>query len=147
MTNKELRKLSRVALLEMLVEMGKKNEALQAENELLRQRQEDREIRIQNAGSIAKAALELNKVFEDAQAAADQYLLNIQQLQEREKQQLDEIEQQVNELVKEKVEETAKALEEAKRKAEHIIKEAQEQAKIITENAKKEAEKNKISTP
>lgn len=147
MTNKELRKLSRVDLLEMLVEMGKKNEALQVENEILRQKQDDRKIRIQNAGSIAKAALDLNKIFEDAQAAADQYLFNIQQLQEKEKQQLNEIEQHVNEITKEKVEETGKALEEAKRKAEEIIKEAQEQAKRIIESAKKEAEQNKISNP
>lgn len=37
-----------------------------------------REIELEEAGNIAEAALRLNKIFEMAQKAADQYLYNVQ---------------------------------------------------------------------
>lgn len=42
-----------------------------------------REIIVAEAGSIAEAALKLNKVFESAQAAADQYLENVGRLADK----------------------------------------------------------------
>lgn len=77
MTDKELRRLNRRQLLELLVEQAKETEQLQTELAQLKARLEEREIRIQESGSIAEAALRLNGVFEAAQAAADQYLSNI----------------------------------------------------------------------
>ena len=77
MTEKELRRLSRMDLLEMLLEQSKEVERLQKELETVKKQLEDRRIMEQDAGSIAEAALRLNKVFEAAQQAADQYLENI----------------------------------------------------------------------
>ena len=77
MTEKELRRLSRMDLLEMLLEQSKEVEQLRAELETVKKQLEDRRIMEQEAGSIAEAALRLNKVFEAAQQAADQYLENI----------------------------------------------------------------------
>lgn len=77
MTEKELRRLSRMDLLEMLLEQSKEVEWLRAELETVKKQLEDRRIMEQEAGSIAEAALRLNKVFEAAQQAADQYLENI----------------------------------------------------------------------
>lgn len=77
MTDKELRKLSRAELLEMLLEQTKRIEALKAELELKNKELENRRIMIEKAGSIAEASLRLNEVFEAAQKAADQYLYNI----------------------------------------------------------------------
>lgn len=77
MTEKELRRLSRMDLLEMLLEQSKEVERLRAELETVKKQLEDRRIMEQEAGSIAEAALRLNKVFEAAQQAADQYLENI----------------------------------------------------------------------
>lgn len=77
MTDKELRKLSRAELLEMLLEQTKRIEALKAELELKNRELENRRIMIEKAGSIAEASLRLNEVFEAAQKAADQYLYNI----------------------------------------------------------------------
>lgn len=77
MTKKELRRLSRMDLLEMLLEQSKEVERLQAELETVKKQLNDRRIMEQEAGSIAEAALRLNKVFEAAQQAADQYLENI----------------------------------------------------------------------
>ena len=72
-----LKKLSRQELLEMLIESERHVEQLEKELEATRKQLEDRKIQIENAGSIAEAALKLNGIFEAAQAAADQYLENL----------------------------------------------------------------------
>lgn len=77
MDNRELKKLSRRDLLEMLIEQVKENDMLRAELEEKNKLLADREIHIKECGSIAQAALELNGVFEAAQAAAEQYLENV----------------------------------------------------------------------
>lgn len=77
MTDRELRKLNRRELLELLVEQERELERLQAVLQKAEERTQSREIKIDKAGSIAEAALMLNGVFEAAQAAADQYLDNI----------------------------------------------------------------------
>ena len=137
MTDKELRKLGRVALLEMLVDMGKKNEALEKENESLKKLQEDKRIQIQNAGSIANAALELNKVFESVQAAADQYLLNVKQLQENEEKQVME---QANTILEEAQSKAQSLVEQAEVQAEQILSSAKLKAKDIIEQSKEQIE-------
>lgn len=80
MTDKELKKLSRYELLEMLLEQSKEVERLKEELEKANALLEERQILIHNAGSIAEASLKLNGVFEAAQKAADQYLENIKQI-------------------------------------------------------------------
>lgn len=77
MTNRELRRLSRRELLELLIEQGKKVNDLQARLDEATEQLASRQIQLEQAGSIAEAALRLNHIFEDAQAAADQYLENI----------------------------------------------------------------------
>lgn len=80
MTNKELKRLNRAELLEMLLEQSKEVERLKIQNQQLISQLESRQIKIDNAGSIAEAALQLNEVFAAAQKAADQYLENVRQL-------------------------------------------------------------------
>ena len=74
MTDKELRKLSRAELIDILFELQTQNENLTAENRELAAQLESRQLQITEAGSIAEAALRLNGVFEAAQAAADRYV-------------------------------------------------------------------------
>ena len=81
MTNKELKRLSRAELLELLLEQVEENEALRAEIADLKGQLEDRVIKIENAGSIAEAALRLNGVFEAAEAAAKQYVDSLKELE------------------------------------------------------------------
>lgn len=83
MTDKELQKLKRVELLEILVEQGKEIEKLRAEKAVLEDKLRDRAICIDKAGTIAEASFQLNGVFEAAHAAAAQYLENIQNLSSR----------------------------------------------------------------
>lgn len=80
-----LKKLSRQDLLEMLIAEEKRVEKLEKELEEARAQLQERQIRIEESGSIAEAALKLNGIFEAAQAAADQYLENIKQQVETER--------------------------------------------------------------
>lgn len=77
MTEKEFRKLKRVDLIEIIAKYQQREEELTEENRKLRSELEEKQIRIRKAGSIAQASLALNKVFEDAQNAAEQYLQNV----------------------------------------------------------------------
>lgn len=72
--NKDLRKLNRAELLELLVEQGKEIEQLRTELEAAKQSLAEKEIMLNEAGNIAEAALKINDVFGAAQKAADQYL-------------------------------------------------------------------------
>lgn len=81
MTDKELKRLSRAELLELLLEQVEENERLHKEIEELKNQLEDRVIKLEQAGSIAEAALRLNGVFEAAEAAAKQYLDSVKELE------------------------------------------------------------------
>lgn len=75
--DKNLKKLNRRELLEIMLSMQSEIEELKKENERLSQLAENRKTDIESAGSIAEAALKISKVFEAAQEAADIYLDNI----------------------------------------------------------------------
>jgi len=80
MTDKELRKLSRSDLMQMILDLSRENHSLRERLESAEAILESREIQILEAGSIAEAALKLNGVFEAADAACKQYIENIQRL-------------------------------------------------------------------
>lgn len=79
MTIKELKRLSRGDLLEMLLDLSKENDRLRKRLEIVNKELEDKKLRIENSGSLAEAALQLNGIFEAAQAACDQYTQNVRQ--------------------------------------------------------------------
>lgn len=80
MTDKELKRIGRAELLELLLAQSEENEALQMRIEELEQELRNRDIIIANAGTIADAAFQLNGVFDAAGVAAVQYLENIKRL-------------------------------------------------------------------
>ena len=80
MTDKELRRLSRSELLEMLIAQTEENSQLKIRLEQAEAQLRDRRIEIDKAGSLAEAALSLNGVFQAAEAAAQHYLENIQRI-------------------------------------------------------------------
>lgn len=73
MTDKELRKLGRSDLLQMLLDQGRELRDLKEKYAAAEAALADRTIRMDQAGSIAEAALQLNGVFEAAQEACRQY--------------------------------------------------------------------------
>ena len=74
MTEKELKKLNRYQILELLIMQTERADALTRELEQMKQELDSRNVRIAELGSIAEASLQLNGVFDAAQKAADQYL-------------------------------------------------------------------------
>ena len=77
MTPKELRRLRRSDLMEMLLQLSKENLQLRQDLEDARQQLQEKHIKIEEAGSLAEAVLRLNGIFEAAQAACDQYEENV----------------------------------------------------------------------
>ena len=66
MTDKELKKLTRLQLLELLVEQGKELERQRARAERAEKKLRERNVLLGEAGSIAEAALRIQGVFEAA---------------------------------------------------------------------------------
>ena len=83
MDERELKRLKRVELLEMLYEQQKRIEQLEVENTTLKKAYNQKRIIMQQVGSIANASLALTNVFEEAQKAADIYLESIKSIYEK----------------------------------------------------------------
>lgn len=110
MTDRDLKKMNRKELLELLIALEKENNELKVR---LRQQAiqiQRRTIQVKKAGNLAEAALTLNGVFESADKAAAQYLENIKLYSEQQKKIYD-----------------------------RIVAEAEQKAKEILENAEKES--------
>lgn len=74
MTEKDLRKLNRYQLLELLVVQTERADKLQAKLDAAENQLAERQLQLSSLGSIAEASLQLNGVFQAAQQAADQYM-------------------------------------------------------------------------
>lgn len=79
--DKDLKRLKRVEILEIMLAQSKEIDRLRARNAELEQALENKQIILANAGSLAEASLKLTRIFEEAQKAADLYLTNIQNTQ------------------------------------------------------------------
>ena len=77
MNDKEIKKLGRADLLELLITQAEENEKLRIRLEEAEKQLSDRSIILDECGSIAEASLKLNGIFATAQNAADEYLENI----------------------------------------------------------------------
>ena len=92
LSSKELRKLKRTELLELMLMQSKEKDALKQEIEdknleirQLKKQLDTKKIDLQKAGTIAEASFKMNGVLESAEKAAQQYLENIQELHDKEK--------------------------------------------------------------
>lgn len=83
MADRDLRKMNRKELLELLIASEKENDRLKEQLQQQAVQLQSRTIQVKNAGSIAEAALALNGVFESADKAAAQYLENIKRCSEQ----------------------------------------------------------------
>ena len=83
--DKNLKKLNRVQLLQLMVQLSEDRDALFAENTELRKRAAERPpaATSMKVGSIAEAALQANGYFESAQNAADEYLREIKRMRDQ----------------------------------------------------------------
>ena len=74
MTEKDLKKLNRYQLLELLIVQTDRADKLQAKLDIVEKQLENQELQISSLGSIAEASLQLKGVFQAAQDAADMYI-------------------------------------------------------------------------
>jgi hypothetical protein len=85
MTEKELLKLKRSEMLEIMLAQSQEIDNLRKERDELKEKLADRRIRIEKAGSLAEASLQLTNIFVEAQKAADLYVENIKRSAARNK--------------------------------------------------------------
>ena len=82
MVNKELKRLSRRELVDIIYQMKKNEQQMQEEIAALQEALEDKRIRLSAAGSVAEAATSITEVFSAAQKTADLYLYEISCMKE-----------------------------------------------------------------
>lgn len=97
MTDRELRKASRSDLLKLLVEEKKENEALHAQLQQLQEQLEQRQLHMDQAGSLAEASLKLSGIFDAAESACQYYTENIRNLSGRQEEICRKMEQETRE--------------------------------------------------
>jgi|GEM_PF-1063632 len=166
-TTNDLKKLSRQSLVELLLELSKDNEALNAENQRLKLENENVNIAVKDAGNIAEASLKLQDIFAKAQEAADLYLANVtsgeldeeqlQALVKRDQNEMGETSARLKQLEEETRKKCDEMLQEAQSKLDEVllrekeIVEAEELCEIkcveMVEKAREEVAKIKNSNP
>lgn len=114
MTDKELRKLHREDLLQILITQQRQIDDLNAALEDSEAALNDKKIAIEESGSIAEAVLRINNVFTSAQMAADRYM--------------EEMRTRADGLVAD-----------AEKSAENIVKQARAEAERILKDARRQA--------
>lgn len=83
MTDRQLRKASRMDLLKLLLDQRKENEALRQQLLQAQEQLQQRQITIDQSGTLAEAALKLSGIFDAAETACQYYSENIRNLSGR----------------------------------------------------------------
>ena len=108
MISKELKKLKRRELVDVIYQLKKNEEQMQEKMAALEAELQDRRMHLSVAGSIAEAATDITGIFSVAQSTADLYLSEIVSMKEDTQR------------------ECAKMVEEAKKKVESIMADGKE---------------------
>lgn len=158
MTDKELKRLNRTELLQLLMNQVRETEQLQAKVRELTEQIQKHEITCQNAGTLAEAALALNGVFQAADEAAQKYVQEMADRAAKQEQELqakaEEAKEQANKLLADATdsaditrEKAEKYLADAKAKAEACVAQAKAEAEACVAKAKAESEEcwNKVN--
>ena len=122
MTDDEIKHLGKTDLLKIIRDQEAELEQSRAQIEDLNKALADKTTHLEKCGSIADASLELNGVFQSAQAAADQYLAEIKEKTDSASAEADKI------------------IGEAREKADAQIRQAIESAGNIESQGKEKAE-------
>ena len=123
MNSKELKRLNRRELVDIIYQLKKNEQEMQEVIEALEKEVQDKRIRISAAGSIADAAMSMTNVFSSAQKTADIYLDEISKLKE------------------DTEKECAKKIKEAEEKVKEIIADGEKKYANLKEYYKKDYKK------
>lgn len=133
MTNKELSKLRRSELLEILIAQGKEQERLQQQLQQSEEALRGRQVAIEEAGSIADAAVRLNDVMGAAQRAVDLYTENVKRVMDQQQQESDKALADARAYA-------AQMVSEAEKRVRSMLTAAEAKAAQIQQNALSEAD-------
>lgn len=144
MTDRELRKLSRVELLRLLLEESRENECLQEQLNQANQALVGKNIALTKAGSIAEAALALNSVSNAAVQAPQQHLDNIQRIRWAQQTLCQRMEDEARQKAEETLTETRRRCSrmeaEAQAKCEEMTASALQQSSVYWEDVRRQVE-------
>lgn len=124
MTEKELRSLGKIQLLELLHEQEKEITKLTRERDRYKKKLEERQALFSEIGSLAEASLAVTGVFKAAQSSADMYLDNIRNLEAGGRAEAERI-------VAEAQREADQLLGDARRKTEDMVSRAEQHCQMV----------------
>lgn len=138
MADKELKRMNRGELIEIIYQYRIQVDDLTAQVKKLTDELDERRLRMEKAGSIAEAAISVNKVFEAAQQAAEQYLYSIKSANEENEESADGLCEAADEIIENAKKEAEKIKQEAERKySELIAKGEKEYAQMLAQAERK----------
>ena len=123
MISKELKKLSRRELVDIIYQLKKNEQEKQEEIAALEESLQDKRIRVSVAGSIAEAAADITQIFSTAQKTADLYLYEIAAMRDDAKR------------------ECAALIEDARKNAQTIVSDSERRLAELNSHYKAEYEK------
>ncbi len=129
MKKTELQKMSRLELIEIIYALQQEEKLLEEEKKKLEDTIANWTIQIEEAGSIAEAAIKINGVFEAAQTAANQYLDHLRK-------ENSQAETQISHLVENTKQEQALLLSQAQEQADSIVQEANQYRSSVQRECK-----------
>ena len=150
MTDRELRRLHRSELLELLIAQGKENAALQEQLLRAEEAAQAREMKIREAGSMANAAVEINDLIGTAQRAVDMYTENTYRVcveqETKAKELLSEAQAYAEKVVGEADERVGWMMDALQTRALEIVRDARSAAEQLVRDAERQADQLLHST-
>lgn len=140
---KDLKNLSRGDLLELLLAQTERVEELEQERTELKKQVETKDILIEKSGTLAEAALAINRVFQAADQAAAQYLSNVMRLYDEQLEKNAELEREYARkrgILSGEIAEDAELAEQASGAAEAVDRETAKSAELTQQEATEECE-------
>lgn len=131
MNEKELRKLSRKDLLEILLSQTERIETLEKELTKAKKDLANKKIQIEESGTLAEASLKISGLFEKADESIEIFKNNY----------IDKITKEFDKEKTKKIKELDRICNKNKKESERLLKDAKEKADKIISDAKNDAEK------
>lgn len=127
--------MRRTELIEIIYALKQSETTLEAQKAALEAQLAERTLRLEQAGSIAEAALSLNHVFEAAQQAADDYLVSAEAAKAEAEKLLEETRQQCETMRRDAENDVAAKWDAFNKKAKEMLDEYNETGVIPLERS------------
>lgn len=140
MMKNDAKNLKRSDLLELLIEQTEENQRLMNKITQLETRLSERVIVMEQAGSIADAAMGLTDVFAQAQDSADRYLESIRRKLTEAEDTVRKAQEEAKQIRRSAEEEAQELTRQTREKAEQIRRSAEEEAQELTRQTQEKAQ-------